>query len=67
MRASAVNVSEGSVVPGGKTSTATAHLDEENAATYEFDLVWDLPAVELPDEVAGRARRLPGRDAAPGS
>lgn len=69
VRASAVNVSEGSVVPGGKTSTATAHLDEENAATYEFDLIWDLPAVELPDEVVGvhvgslGATLRPGRDA----
>ena len=53
LAASDVKVSEGSVVPGGSTSTATAHLDAQNAATYEFDLVWDLPAQDLPDDVVG--------------
>ena len=47
------HLGEGSVVPGGTTSTATAHLDAEHAATYDFDLVWDLPALELPEDVAG--------------
>jgi fructokinase len=53
VRASGVTLSEGSVVPGRTTSTATAHLDEQHAATYEFDLVWDLPAQELPDDLLG--------------
>ncbi|NUR06368.1 MAG: carbohydrate kinase [Nocardioidaceae bacterium] len=51
--ASDVLLSEGSVVVGRTTSTATAHLDEQHAATYDFDLVWDLPRQELPDEVRG--------------
>ena len=53
LRASGVTISEGSVVPGRTTSTATAHLDEQHAATYDFDLVWDLPAQELPEDLLG--------------
>jgi len=53
IRASDVTLSEGSVVAGGTTSTATAHLDEQHAATYDFSIVWDLPAQELPDGALG--------------
>jgi fructokinase len=69
LAASHVTVAEGSVVPGGSTSTATAHLDADHAATYEFDLVWDLPAQDLPDDLVGvhvgslGAALRPGRDA----
>jgi fructokinase len=69
LAASHVTVAEGSVVPGRSTSTATAHLDADHAATYEFDLVWDLPAQDLPDDVVGvhvgslGAALHPGRDA----
>lgn len=42
-----VRVAPGSVV-GQPTSTARATLDAAGAATYEFDLRWALPAVELP-------------------
>ena len=38
---------------GGTTSTATAHLDAEHAATYDFEIVWDLPALKLPEDVTG--------------
>ncbi|NHC45786.1 carbohydrate kinase family protein [Motilibacter aurantiacus] len=31
-----------------RTSTAHATLDADGVATYEFDLVWDLPEVPLP-------------------
>ena len=31
------------------TSTAVATLDEGGAASYEFDLHWNLPAVDLPE------------------
>jgi fructokinase len=31
------------------TSTAVATLDEGGAATYEFDLHWNLPTLSLPD------------------
>jgi fructokinase len=48
-----VVLSEGSVVPGGSTSTATAHLDAEHAATYEFDLHWELPQQPLAPETLG--------------
>ncbi|HYO38530.1 MAG TPA: carbohydrate kinase [Nocardioidaceae bacterium] len=53
VQASDVVLSPGSVVTDGTTSTATAHLDTEHAATYEFDLEWDLPTVDLPTDVLG--------------
>ena len=34
--------------PLRRTSTAAAHLDAAGAATYEFDLDWDLDGVEVP-------------------
>ena len=53
LRDSDVTLAEGSVVPGGATSTATAHLDASHAATYDFEIVWDLPPQRLADDVAG--------------
>lgn len=53
VEASDVVLSPGSVVPGAATSTATAHLDAEHAATYEFDLEWVLPAFDLPPDAHG--------------
>lgn len=37
-------------IPGApdRTSTAVAHLDEEGAATYDFDIVWDPAAWTMP-------------------
>lgn len=53
LRVSKVVLGPGSLVAGGVTSTATAHLDEGHAATYDFDLTWDLPAPELPGNALG--------------
>jgi fructokinase len=53
VRDSDVSLSEGSVVPGGITSTATAYLDEHHAATYEFDLDWKLPSQDLDPDTPG--------------
>ena len=53
VRDSRVTLSEDSVVAGGTTSTASAHLDEQHAATYDFDLVWDLPHQDLPPGTTG--------------
>jgi fructokinase len=53
VQASHVQLSPGSVVAGGVTSTATAHLDEQHAATYDFQLDWDLAAPELPADTRG--------------
>jgi fructokinase len=53
LRASGVVLAEGSVVPGGRTSTSTAHLDEHHAASYEFEMDWDLPRQEVPTEALG--------------
>ncbi|MFB9375636.1 carbohydrate kinase [Kineococcus gynurae] len=43
------------LVPGavdeGRTAIAHARLDAEGRASYEFELEWSVPAVELPDEV----------------
>lgn len=50
---SGVRLAEGSVVPGGTTSTSTARLDAQHAASYDFDLVWDLPRLELPPAATG--------------
>jgi fructokinase len=50
---SGVTLSGGSVVAGAPTSTATARLDEQHAATYDFDLVWDLPTQRLDEGAAG--------------
>lgn len=68
VRSSGVEVSAESVVPGGRTSTATARLDEHGAATYEFDLAWDLPNQKLPEAMGLHIGSLgaslaPGRDA----
>ena len=65
---SGVSLHEGSVVPGFRTSTATAHLDEHGAASYVFNLRWTLGRRELPAGATalhvgslGAALR-PGRD-----
>ena len=61
-----VTLSEGSVVPDRTTSTATAFLDEQHAATYEFDLVWDLPEQQLGPDVLGVHVGSLGATLAPG-
>jgi fructokinase len=68
VEASGVTLSDASVDPAVRTSTATAHLDERGAATYDFDLAWELPQRPLPDGATalhvgsiGAALR-PGRD-----
>jgi fructokinase len=68
LRGSAVMVPDDAVVAGGTTSTATAHLDAQHAATYEFDLHWELPAQRLAPDTVGLhvgslgATLQPGRD-----
>lgn len=66
IHASAVTLSEGSVVPGGVTSTATAYLDEQHAATYDFDIVWDLPPQALAAGTTGVHVGSLGSTLAPG-
>jgi fructokinase len=68
VRDSGAGLAETAVVPGARTSTATAFLDEERAARYEFDLVWDLEHHALPDARGLHvgslgASLLPGRHA----
>ena len=52
------------VFPGsngaGHTTTATAFLDASGAATYEFDLEWDLPAGFEPTVFASGDAAQPG-------
>ena len=38
----------GDAAPGGRTPTATARLDRQGVASYEFDLSWTLRPQELP-------------------
>ncbi|MDF9875817.1 carbohydrate kinase family protein [Cellulosimicrobium cellulans] len=45
---SAVTLTPGST-DADRTSVATAHLDAQGAATYEFDLEWHVPAGTAPD------------------
>lgn len=45
LQQSGIALTDGSVVDAA-TSTATAVLDANGAASYVFDLVWDLPPVE---------------------
>ena len=52
----------------GRTSTATARLDDQGRADYDFDLEWSLPGQELPACDALHVGSLgtvlePGRDA----
>jgi len=42
-----VQLAPGTVDPGFRTSTATATLDAEGVATYQFDMTWDPPALSL--------------------
>jgi fructokinase len=46
LEADGVRLTEGSI-DDGPTSTATATLDATGAATYVFDLHWDIPEVDL--------------------
>jgi fructokinase len=65
VRGSGVTLPDSSVVPGSATSTATALLDAEHAARYEFDLVWDLASQQLPDAAGLHVGSL-GASLAPG-
>lgn len=66
---SGVRLAEGAVLTGTRTSTATARLDENRAASYDFDLSWTLTERPLPRRVSGLhvgsigAALRPGRDA----
>jgi fructokinase len=42
-----VQLAPGTVDPGFRTSTATATLDADGVATYQFDMTWDPPALSL--------------------
>jgi fructokinase len=53
LRDSGVTLSDDSLRAEATTSTATAHLDEQHAATYDFDLVWDLPDQQLDEGTSG--------------
>ena len=42
-----VQLAPGSVDPSFRTSTATATLDAEGVATYQFNIAWEPPALSL--------------------
>ncbi|MDO5729294.1 MAG: carbohydrate kinase [Actinomycetaceae bacterium] len=46
IRASQVTITEGSF-GADRTSTARATIDESGAATYEFDLTWKVPPIDI--------------------
>ncbi|HEX4901300.1 MAG TPA: carbohydrate kinase [Acidimicrobiales bacterium] len=66
LRASDVALAPGSVRGGHRTSTATARLAADGAASYEFDLTWELASASLPDELAGLHVGSLGTALAPG-
>ncbi len=51
--ASGVQLSDSTIQPGRRTSTAKATLDERHIAEYDFDLTWDLPPQSLPSDILG--------------
>jgi len=51
--ASGVRLAAGSVRPDMVTSTSTARLDADHAASYTFELDWDPPPQQLPDDAVG--------------
>lgn len=69
VRGSGVRLADGALLADTRTSTATATLDENRAATYDFDLSWTLTERPLPEPAAGLhvgsigAALRPGRDA----
>ncbi|MGZ4466082.1 MAG: PfkB family carbohydrate kinase [Nocardioides sp.] len=48
-----VRLAEGVIDVDLRTSTATARLDASHAATYDFDLTWELAPLRLPDDATG--------------
>ena len=50
---SGVRLAPESVVPGFPTSAATARLDDQGAASYEFELEWSMSATTLPADAVG--------------
>lgn len=66
LRSSAVELAPGSVRTGHRTSTATARLSADGAASYEFDLTWELGSASLPDELGGLHVGSLGTTLAPG-
>ncbi len=44
-----VRLASGTVDPAFRTATATATLDTDGVASYEFDIDWRPPALRLPD------------------
>jgi len=53
VRASGVDLSAESVRGGARTSTATARIGADGAASYEFELSWALAARRLPEQTSG--------------
>jgi fructokinase len=53
VRACGVELADGSVRPGHRTSTATAHIGAAGAASYDFELTWALGLRRLPADARG--------------
>jgi fructokinase len=50
LAASHVHLAPGTVDPDASTGVATAYLDEDGVATYDFQVTWDLPPTPLPED-----------------
>jgi fructokinase len=53
VRSCGVDLTSDSVRAGHRTSTATAHIGDDGAATYDFDLTWALDLRRLPPDATG--------------
>lgn len=53
VRACGVDLTSDSVRAGHRTSTATARIGDDGAATYDFDLTWALDLRRLPSAATG--------------
>jgi fructokinase len=53
VRACGVDLTADSVRPGRRTSTATALIGDDGAASYEFELTWALDLRRLPVDASG--------------
>lgn len=65
VRASGADITDSSIQPGRRTSTAVARLGEGNAASYDFDLSWEPAHQDLPDAAGLHVGSL-GASLAPG-
>ncbi len=51
VEASGVRLTQGSVGPDRRTSSAAVTLAADGSATYDFDITWDVASIDLPEGI----------------